>query len=138
MTARLTIDQVRVGMKVVCVDDDLWGAPRIRAGETYEIEGFGWEGHVHLRGQNKRPNSGWNINRFIPAPALPAMTAELVEALREWGSANEEGGSHDWLPPLDARLWQAIVSTPGILAPVQPSPPGVTGVQPTLQWEWLL
>jgi len=84
MTARLTIDQVRVGDRVVCVDAHKdW----LKVGATYEVKEL-WP---DLIGLNVAPGVLWGLDRFIPAPAPPA-----------------------------------------------PSAPGLTDVQATLQWEWLL
>jgi hypothetical protein len=126
MTARLTPETARVGMRVVCVDvGKSW---HLREGGEYRVIAL-HNGHLVL--DDMPPFARFLADRFIPAepasPALPALTPELLEALREWhafiapflGASAAERTDH----PIDA-LATAIEGAPGILAPPeQPAPP---------------
>lgn len=72
------------------------------------------------------------MNAAIHAPALPAMTPELLAALREW---HRTRGAYSLKANATDDLFYAVLGA-GILAPPPPKPPGVTDVQATLQEGW--
>jgi len=136
MTARLTIDQVQPGMHVVCVDaSDTKGS--LVEGRAYTISGTHnstvllceFATFVHFL-----------PHRFIPAPALPAMTPELLARVDRILDRFERCASTLVSPDYATGFREAIVSVReeiGILPPPAPEPPGVTDVQATLQeWWW--
>jgi hypothetical protein len=126
MTARLTPETARVGMRVVCVDAR-GGFPddRLTVGSEYEITGI----HTRARSVALAGNPlAWKMDRFIPAepasPALPALTPELLEALR-WVYRDADGVKRDYMRGSTRALIDAIEAAPGILAPVAPTLPAM-------------
>lgn len=83
---RLTIETVRPGMKVRCVDatHGSCDAGQLREGEIYTVKGpRGDTGDIWLEGVY----SSWEPSRFIPADPEPApswATEELRKALIAW------------------------------------------------------
>lgn len=130
MTARLTIDQVRVGMKVMCVDPDYNRG--LHGGTIYEVaprkncDPLDEVGVVGIRGT-------FLINRFIAAPALPAMTPELLAAHTGWYWSMAKWMNAGVTPtPEEAALMTAIERA-GILD--EPAP-RVTDVQAQIREGW--
>ena len=127
---RLTAETAKVGMRVVCVEGCGDSLP---AGWTGVIAAFDGE---YIQRDCDEEGGGWCVDRFIPAdpePALPAMTPELVAALRaqyEWAGPNEPG--RKWRTPLK-ELWDAIEACPGLLSP---APPATTQREATISGEW--
>ena len=136
MTARLTIDQVRVGDRVVCAESTTF-PPAITEGNTYTVRsierGYIWP---HER---TGPFAFYRAELFVPAPALPAMTPELLARVDRILDRFERCASTLVSPDYATGFREAIVSVReeiGILPPPAPEPPGVTDVQATLQEGW--
>ena len=118
MTARLTIDQVRVGMRVICVDDHGW-LEHLRTGETYTITSMNGRYLRFVEGKG-----GWPVEWFTAA-VLSAMTPELVEWARKWHADATSYTTHF--------AFRRAIERAGILAPPAPR---TTDMQPTLQEGW--
>lgn len=102
MTDRLTIDQVRVGMKVLSLLREEWTVTSIDSD--------------HAKIQVGGDPSWWPVE-FFHAPALPAMTAELVDAARcfhaDPGSVGARG------------MMLVAIERAGILPPPAPEQPAL-------------
>lgn len=128
---RLTMATAKVGTKVVCVNGSVTDR-HPETGGTYTV----W---TVLRDMVRidKARGDWSMTRFVladpPTSALPAMTPELVAALREWhatlGPRLEYQGGYD---TECIRLQEAIAACPGLLAP----PPATTDATATLPDGW--
>lgn len=142
---RLTMATALPGTRVVCVEPDVFvGEAPISPGETHTIargkhdriylDGVAGYGLIHscfvLATEPALPE-GWSCGcgakgscacamAAAQKPALPAMTPELVAALRE---AHERLSCNSGPPGcLTDRIMRAIAACPGLLAP----PPATT------------
>lgn len=128
MTARLTPKTARVGMRVVC---RRVSGP-FDAGEEFVV--IRCENDTFVV-DNKRlgPRFVYHTDDFIEvSPALPALTPELLDALREMHDVYG-GEPNKWLGVTARKLLAAIEAAPGILAPPAPT---TTDVQPQISEGW--
>lgn len=133
MTIPLTLENARPGMRVRAMKSS---GPFL-AEEEFIVESVDRnDNNIVVNNARLGPRFLLTGDRFaIADPPAPALTPELLAALREWyrvyNTTDDEAGFYRARLDLDDAIERA-----GILAPEPAPPPGVTDVQATLPKEW--